>query len=752
MRKLLWAAACLRLAGCARAGAGQIDAPMPKGYAEVTGYYTSKEWQAREFMVKGRPARWQSFYAGSLHNQSVTVNGPRATVVFHEFMEDLPYTLARLQKQRGGAFVLELEKQKPASPNWPERLRLLYSKGVLQRLGARPYSQPAQYTQALSLHGPAPLQFDWQAYEELTGLYISRGEFAQALPEGRPLPLSYWFYTFAFYSDYLKLDLARAKAFYKGFSRKFSDDYLTIKNVRREGPGHYILELADEAGRLFFLEKDGLELRNISRSALEPQAWGPFIGEGVLMQALALTPPPLYDEQMLNDLTGIYIDEENEGDSVEYLTPDGQPRQYWSFDAVAHVRPYWVIDLQAGFISNEGTSDRHAERIAKIERNKDGSYAIMKMNWVAEKRPAYTWRDGFLYFGAAEPGSQPAARQILKAHAPFYAFPELQWAQTEKLYEETVPLPDLTGLPALRGAFFDKDFFGILDGSTATLPITVNALRYFWGILSPEAAQAHLSDVYSRDEKGDKDFLLETPDFYKMHRKNEQLVRHSGTQWAYKGLLDPKYPNRRLILSVMPSRRELQEADQAGVELEITPIASEAFVFMVSDKNPVESLTVEEIQAVYQGEIADWSKLGGEKRPIAAYQRNKESGSQRAMRQLVMRDKELMKPDPIWVRNFMGPLIRDAFPYQGGEGSIGYSYRFYVNHMASKRNIKLLKINGVEPSDENIANGSYPFVTHYYAVLNKQKSNQEAKDFIAWLKSEAGKALLERVGYLPASF
>ena len=52
---------------------------------------------------------------------------------------------------------------------------------------------------------------------------------------------------------------------------------------------------------------------------------------------------------------------------------------------------------------------------------------------------------------------------------------------------------------------------------------------------------------------------------------------------------------------------------------------------MVNADNPVDSLTVEEIQKIYTGEITNWSQVGGEDREIVPFQRNKGGGSQAIM-------------------------------------------------------------------------------------------------------------------------
>ena len=77
-------------------------------------------------------------------------------------------------------------------------------------------------------------------------------------------------------------------------------------------------------------------------------------------------------------------------------------------------------------------------------------------------------------------------------------------------------------------------------------------------------------------------------------------VECNGTVDAYKRLINGE---ANMIFAAGPSKAQLEAAEQAGLELHMTPIGREAFVFFVNSQNPVTSLTVEQIQGIYSGEI-----------------------------------------------------------------------------------------------------------------------------------------------------
>ena len=123
--------------------------------------------------------------------------------------------------------------------------------------------------------------------------------------------------------------------------------------------------------------------------------------------------------------------------------------------------------------------------------------------------------------------------------------------------------------------------------------------------------------------------------------KSENIENeYSNTHPAYQKLINGE---KDIIVVTEPSEDEQKIAKDAGVELEVTPVVKEGFVFYINSENPVESLTFEQIQDIYTGEITNWSEVGGNDSKIRAFQRPDNSGSQTGMYSLVMKDKKIME-------------------------------------------------------------------------------------------------------------
>lgn len=228
-------------------------------------------------------------------------------------------------------------------------------------------------------------------------------------------------------------------------------------------------------------------------------------------------------------------------------------------------------------------------------------------------------------------------------------------------------------------------------------------------------------------------------------------VACSGTIDAYQRLINGEAD---MIFVAAPSQAQLKAAENAGMEFHMTPIGSEAFVFFVNSKNPVTSLTVEQIQGIYSGEITNWNQVGGRPQSIRPFQRAENSGSQSAL-QRIMGELPLIEPEKEDRITGMDGIIREVASYRNYRNAIGFSFRYYATEMVQNGDIRLLALNGVEPTKETIRDGTYPISSHFYAVTAApirepapEERNETMSAFLEWILSPQGQTLIEETGYV----
>lgn len=259
----------------------------------------------------------------------------------------------------------------------------------------------------------------------------------------------------------------------------------------------------------------------------------------------------------------------------------------------------------------------------------------------------------------------------------------------------------------------------VIDCATALYPVA----SAFVQAVYPPGEYPHYESVYSEE-----DFSLYC----------------SGTPSAYRNLIDGSVD---IIIVAGPSEEQLLQAAEVGVELNMTPIGREAFVFFVNSKNPVESLTVEEIQGIYSGQITNWRDIGGTNSAIRAFQRNEGSGSQTALLRF-MEGKDLIKAPKENTIYVMEGIVERVSDYRNYKNAIGFSFRFFSTEMVKNDEIHLLSINGIAPSKETIRNDTYPISSPFYAVTRTDNENPNVNALIKWILSPQGQYLIEETGYV----
>ena len=237
---------------------------------------------------------------------------------------------------------------------------------------------------------------------------------------------------------------------------------------------------------------------------------------------------------------------------------------------------------------------------------------------------------------------------------------------------------------------------------------------------------------------------------------NEDLITSqnntevSTTDSAWINILDGNADILLVYEGSKPTKKLIEDSD---VKLRITPIGVDALVFIENENNLVNNLTLEQIQKIYTGEITNWNELGGEDLPIVAFQRPINSGSQTLFLNLVMKDIKPMATGDFLTPAEMGGLIDSIASYNNTKNAIGYSVYYYAKKMYQGPGLKLISVDNIMPSDETIANKTYPFLNEFYVVVREEdlNTNNEIKKLYDYIISDKGKEALVKSGYIPVN-
>lgn len=171
-----------------------------------------------------------------------------------------------------------------------------------------------------------------------------------------------------------------------------------------------------------------------------------------------------------------------------------------------------------------------------------------------------------------------------------------------------------------------------------------------------------------------------------------------------------------------------------GVEIKC---AKDGLSVYVNDDNPVKNLTIEQIRNIYTGRITNWKEVGGRNAKIVLYSRENNSGTYVYFKDNVLKGDDYSPA----CQNLPGTAAVVNAVAKDDNG-IGYGGAAYA------KGINTCKVDGVEPTTENITNGKYPITRYLYMYLRNRPTG-EVKKFVDWVLSPAGQAVVTEVGYYP---
>ena len=204
-----------------------------------------------------------------------------------------------------------------------------------------------------------------------------------------------------------------------------------------------------------------------------------------------------------------------------------------------------------------------------------------------------------------------------------------------------------------------------------------------------------------------------------------------------------------VFASRKPSAEELKLAQERDVEFEIRAVAKNALVFMVNKENPIEKLTIKQIQEIYTGVVKNWIEVGGKDAQIMPYFRNPDFDNHELMKSLVMNDLKMID------RTFTNELLIESVSgivnrLEWDVNSISYGIYFYEEFMIPSRHTKLVAVDGYIPNYQNIKSGKYPLTTTIYAVTRKgMHKDSSAIKLRDWLLTPEGQMIVNESGFVP---
>lgn len=187
------------------------------------------------------------------------------------------------------------------------------------------------------------------------------------------------------------------------------------------------------------------------------------------------------------------------------------------------------------------------------------------------------------------------------------------------------------------------------------------------------------------------------------------------------------------------SSRALKDSETK--DLNATTVALDGIVLIVNKNNTVTNLTIDQIKDIFTGKITSWKDLGYEDKPIVLIGREAGSGTRDGFESVTGTAEQCQYRQEL---TSTGDVLTTV---SNNKNAIGY-----ISYSAVSKKIKPISINGIEASEENIANGSYKLQRPFVFVTAKNKTLSDADQaFFNFALSNEAKPILIKAGVVPAA-
>lgn len=183
-----------------------------------------------------------------------------------------------------------------------------------------------------------------------------------------------------------------------------------------------------------------------------------------------------------------------------------------------------------------------------------------------------------------------------------------------------------------------------------------------------------------------------------------------------------------------------QRYNTLGVEIKS---ARDGVTLYMSNSNPVNELTIEQVRKIYEGDITNWKQVGGNDARIILYGRENSSGTYVFFKDNVL-DGDDFSPAMQSIPGTAG-VVNAVSRDPNGIGFGGAAYAKGVKHAKLKED---KDSPAYDPSEDNIRSGKYP-LSRYLYMYTRSRPTGALKDFIDWVLSSEGQAVVTKVGYFP---
>lgn len=200
--------------------------------------------------------------------------------------------------------------------------------------------------------------------------------------------------------------------------------------------------------------------------------------------------------------------------------------------------------------------------------------------------------------------------------------------------------------------------------------------------------------------------------------------------------------------SIEIGNSDIAASDKAGInasQLVDHKVCVVGFAVVANKNVKVDNLTKTQLIGIFTGKITNWKQVGGNDIKIVVINRPKSSGTRATFKKYALDGND--EAVGLALTQDSSGAVKTAIA--SNNGAIGYLAAPYITDEV-KKEIKTIKLDGVEASKDNIITGKYQ-VWSYEHMYSKGEAEGLTKAFLDYMQSNDVKPLIIKLGYIPIS-
>ncbi|MBC8139466.1 MAG: phosphate ABC transporter substrate-binding protein [Fibrella sp.] len=193
---------------------------------------------------------------------------------------------------------------------------------------------------------------------------------------------------------------------------------------------------------------------------------------------------------------------------------------------------------------------------------------------------------------------------------------------------------------------------------------------------------------------------------------------------------------------------EMKTAEGKGLKVTEIAVAMDGITIIVNPKNPIKSLTIQQLADIYTGKVKDWKEIGGTPGKIVAIGRDSSSGTYEFFKEDVLKKADYRSD---MVQSKANPAIGTSVGQNAG--AIGYIGVAFASEYVKAGKVKEMPVafkDGDEPilpTVENVHSGKYPISRSLYNYVAGEPEGL-TKAYLDFVRSEEGQKIVADEGYI----